>query len=151
MKIFSNNKKAFFEYTISDKIEVGIVLTGSEVKSIRAGQSRLNGAYAIIMSGELILINCNIAHYKFAYFQNKQNELRNRILLVHKKELQKLTVEVAKKGITLIPLKIYENDRGYIKLEIGVGKHKKLYDRREEIKERDIKRETMRELRGKKS
>jgi SsrA-binding protein len=149
MKTFATNKKAFFEYEILDKFEAGIVLTGNEVKSIRNAEIRLTGSYAIISDGKLCIINFHITKYKFTYGNKDTDELRTRVLLVHKKELLKLVGQVATKGITLVPLKIYSNNRGFIKLEIGVAKHKKLYDRKKELKEKDLAREAKRELIGK--
>lgn len=149
MKTFATNKKAFFEYEILDKFEAGIVLTGNEVKSIRNSEIRLNGSYAIISDGNLCIINFHISKYKFTYGNKDIDELRTRILLVNKKELLKLIGQVATKGITLVPLKIYSNNRGFIKLEIGIAKHKKLYDRKKELKEKDLAKEAKRELIGK--
>jgi SsrA-binding protein len=146
MKIFSQNRKAFFEYTFSEFIEAGIVLVGDEVKSIRSGHISLCGSYAIISKGELIIINCKITEYKFAYNKEKSKEDRNRKLLVKKKEIKKIQGFISEKRLMLVPTKIYENERGYIKIEIGVGKHKKLHDKKQQLKERDLDREAKREL-----
>ena len=149
MKVIVQNKKAFFDYEILDRLEAGIVLTGDEVKSIRAGHVTLVGAFATIHDGQLFLINCNISPYTHA--ANKQADeyrTRSRKLLVHKKELNRLIGDISRKGITLLPLKIYLNERGLVKVEIGLAKHKKSVDKRQSLKERDIKRQTARELRN---
>lgn len=149
MKIYNSNRKAFHEYTILDTIEVGIVLNGSEVKSIKNSLIRLTGSYGIVNNGELKLLNCHITKYKFAYQNSCCDETRTRILLVNKSELRKLTIQVSTKGITLIPLKIYSNKKGCIKLEIGIAKHKKLWDKRNELREKDLDKEAKRELKEK--
>lgn len=145
MKIITQNKKAFFEYHILDKIEAGIVLKGDEVKSIRAGQINLTGSYAVINSGELWLLNANITPYGFAY-QKDIDPTRTRKLLVHKKQLMKLVGDIARKGITVVPLKIYLNEKGKVKVELGLAKHKNASGKKQSIMERDIKRESGREL-----
>ena len=139
-----SNRKAYFNYTIEDEIEAGIVLLGSEVKSIREGKASLNESYVAEVFGELQLINCNITEYKGANRFNHQPK-RQRKLLVHKKELQKIIGKMHVKGYSLIPLKIYFNKRNMAKVLIGLGRGKKLYDKRESIKQRDDRR---REARG---
>lgn len=146
MKVITQNKKAFHEYSILDRIEAGIVLKGDEVKSIRAGHVSLVGAYATFHQGELNLINCNISPYKQAYDKREDVSTRSRKLLLHKQELNKLVGQIAQKGITVVPLKIYINERGLIKVELGIAKHKKMAEKKKALKERDIKRETAREL-----
>lgn len=146
MKILATNKKAFFEYTILDTIEVGIVLFGNEVKSIKNNLIKLQGAYAIISDNQLILINCHISNYQLAYFGTETNPLRNRVLLLHKNELKKLIGKIQQRGCTILPLKVYINNKGLIKIEIGIGKHKKLHDKKELIKDRDLNRAAKREL-----
>lgn len=148
MKIITQNKKAFFDYEVLERLEAGIVLTGDEVKSIRAGHISLAGSYAVIQKGELFLLNCNITPYEKAYQKKDDAGLRTRKLLVHRKELNRLSGDISRKGVTLIPLKVYLNDEGLIKVEIGVCKHKKAAGKKETIKERDIKRETAREIKG---
>lgn len=150
MKIFATNKYAYFEYEIIQKYEVGIVLNGNEVKSIKNNQIKLQGAYAIFSDDNLMLINCHISSYKFAYHGMAYNPLANRQLLMHKNELRKLHGKIQQKGFTLLPLKIYSNEKGLLKLEIGLGKHKKLHDKKQLLKERDLDREARRELRYKK-
>lgn len=148
MKVITQNKKAFFEYEILDHIEAGIVLTGDEVKSLRAGHANLTGSFAVIHDGELTLINCHISPYSHAYSKSEDTSRRTRKLLIHKKELNKLVGDIARKGITLVPLKLYFNDKGKVKVDLGVAKHKKAHERKEVIKERDIARQTRRELKG---
>lgn len=149
MKILSQNKKAFHDYDILDTLEAGIVLTGDEVKSIRAGQASMIGAFATIHQGELFLINMQITPYEKAYIQKEGAERRSRKLLIHRRQLSKLIGEMSLKGVTLIPLKLYLNERNKIKVELGIAKHKKAAGKKQDLKERDIKRETARELRGK--
>lgn len=147
MKIISTNKKALFDYEILDRIEAGIVLTGDEVKSLRAGNVNLTGAFAAVTRGELFLINCRIAPYSHAYMKDEENASRSRKLLVHRRELEKLIGAISRKGITLVPLKLYFKE-GLVKVELGLAKHKKAADKKEKIKERDIAREVAREIRG---
>jgi len=148
MKIITINKKASFNYIILYTIEAGIVLNGDEVKSIRSGNISLNESFATIHEGEINLINCSISPYSHAY-RKEENSKKTRKLLLHKKEIIKLISEVAKKGLTLIPLKAYFNNKGLIKIELGVAKHKNAIDKKKELKEKDIKREVQRELKQK--
>ena len=145
IKIITQNKKAFFDYEVLDHIEAGLVLKGDEVKSLRAGTANLLGSFATIHSGELFLLNCFIGPYSHAYTKDDLTR-RTRKLLVHRRELNKLTGAISQKGITLIPLKLYFNERNVVKVDIGLCKHKKGHQRKEEIRERDIRRETRREL-----
>lgn len=148
MKIISTNKKAFHDYEVLERLEVGLVLSGEEVKSLRAGHINLVGSFATFHNGELFLINAYIAPYSHAYSKDEDISRRNRKLLLHKKELNRLVGDIARKGVTLVPLKIYFNERSKVKLELGIAKHKKAHARKEELREKDIKRETSRELRG---
>ena len=151
MKTVALNKKAFHDYDILEKLEVGIVLSGDEVKSIRAGHASLKGAYATIHQGELFLINCRISPYSKAFGVTKDEEYstRRRKLLIHKKQLKKIIGQVSQQGITLVPLKLYFNARNIAKINLGLAKHKKAAGKKQALKERDLKRETSRELRGK--
>ncbi len=149
MKVIAQNKKAFHDYTILERWEAGIVLSGDEVKSIRAGHISLVGSYATIHNNELFLLNANISPYSHAYEKTEEQARRSRKLLLNKKELRKLIMEIARKGITAVPLKVYISDKGRVKVEIGLAKHKKAHGIKEELKERDIQRETRRELKGK--
>lgn len=148
MKIISQNKKAFFDYEVLDRIETGIVLTGDEVKSLRKGQLSLVGAFATIHNGELFMINAKISPYQHAFQKKEDDSERSRKLLLHKKELNKLIGDVSKRGITLIPLKLYFNERGKVKVDLGICKHKKAAGKKQALKERDINRETSRELKN---
>lgn len=148
MKIIAQNKKAFFDYEVLDKIEAGIVLTGAEVKSLRAGHLVLTGAFATFHDGELFLINAKISTYSHAYDKADDSSTKSRKLLLHKKELDRLFGQVSQKGITLVPLKVYFNNKGLVKVEIGLCKHKRAASKKQAIKERDIKRDTDREIKN---
>mgnify|MGYP001502443743 FL=1 len=137
MQIIANNKKAFFEYFILEKIEAGIQLTGSEVKSLRTGKASIKEAYAETKKGQLFLVNADISNYDKAASYSKIESKRVRKLLVHKKEISKLQGKIEKEGMTIIPLKIYFNKKGIAKIEIAIAKGKKLYDKRESKKKRD--------------
>ncbi|MBN1549209.1 SsrA-binding protein SmpB [Candidatus Babeliales bacterium] len=145
MKILAQNKKAFYDYDILDQLEAGIVLSGDEVKSVKAGRASLIGAFATIHKGELFLTNCHIPAYEQAY--TKQDDTRQpRKLLVHKKELHRLVGDISRKGVTVVPLKMYSTKKGMIKVELGLAKHKKAPSKKAALKERDLLRETEREL-----
>lgn len=146
MSTITTNKKAYFDYEIYDTIEVGIVLSGDEVKSIRAKQISLNDSYAVMQKGEVVLLNCYIAPYSHAYTKANDYSRRNRVLLLHRREIHKLAGDISRKGLTLIPLKVYFNSRGLVKIALGVAKHKKSVDKKQLLKERDIKRETQRAI-----
>jgi SsrA-binding protein len=148
MKLITKNKKAFFEYDILDKLEAGIVLRGDEVKALRAGQVSLVGSFATVHDGELYLINCNISLYAQAYSKEAYDSLRSRKLLLHRRELGKLIGDISKKGITVVPLSLYFSDKSKVKVELGICKSKKAAGKKQALKERDIKRETGRELKG---
>jgi SsrA-binding protein len=145
IKTITQNKKAFFDYEVLDRLEAGIVLTGDEVKSLRAGHVSLVGAFAVVKDGELYLINCSITPYKQAY-SKKEEPTRSRKLLLNKRELDRLIGDISKKGVTLVPLSLYFNDRNKVKVEIGICKHKKAASKKAIIKERDIERQTRREI-----
>ena len=140
------NRKARFDYEIFDILEAGIVLTGNEIKSIRKGSANLKDTYIQIKNGEAFIINMHITNYDKAVF--KEEETRTRKLLLNKDEILKLNDKVSIKGYTIVPLKLYFKN-GKAKLEIGVAKGKHTYDKKESIKERDIKRETDKALKGK--
>lgn len=148
MKIITQNKKARFDYEVYDTFEAGIVLTGDEVKSLRAGHVNLTGTFAVVTQGELFLLNCHITPYEKAYKKDEELASRSRKLLVHKRELNKLVGEISQKGVTLVPLKLYFNEKSKVKVEVGVCKHKKAAGKKQALRERDIKRETDRELKG---
>ena len=149
MKIITQNKKAFFDYEVIDQIEAGIVLTGDEVKALRAGHVNLVGSFATIHSNELTLLNCYIGQYSHAYDKRSEDYTRRtRTLLVHRRELNRLAGDISRKGITIVPLKLYFNEKGKVKVDLGLCKHKKAHMRKEELRERDIKRETNREMKN---
>ena len=139
------NRKARFDYFIEDEIEAGIVLTGTEIKSIRLGKVNIGDSYAIIRNEEIYLLNTHISSYVKGNIFN-HDEDRTRKLLMHKSQIKKLNNKVNLEGYTLIPLKIYFNKDNRAKVFLGVCKGKKDYDKRETIKERDIKRHTMKVL-----
>jgi SsrA-binding protein len=138
------NRRARHEYHILETYEAGMILTGPEVKSIRAGQANLAEAHCIIRKEKLLLIGCHISPYKPAALNNPKEPARSRELLLHKKELLRLLGKLKEKGLTLVPLKLYFNERGFAKLEIGLGRGKKFYDKRQDKKEKDIKRDLQR-------
>ncbi len=139
IKIIASNKKARHDYDISGEIEAGIVLVGTEVKSIRQGKINLKDSYAEIKNGEVFLRQMHITPYQNAYYDNHE-PLRSRKLLLHNREIKKLIGKVAERGFTIVPLKVYFKN-GKIKVQIGLAKGKKLYDKRESIKKRDIQRD----------
>ena len=140
------NRKARFDYEIFDTLEAGLVLTGNEIKSIRKGSCNLKDSYIIIKDYEAYILNMHITNYDKAVF--KEEETRTRKLLLNKDEILKLNDKVSIKGYTIVPLKLYFKN-GIAKLEIGVAKGKHTYDKKESIKERDLKRETDKALKGK--
>jgi len=145
VKIISVNRQAYHDYFVERTIEAGISLVGTEIKSIRDGKVNLRGSYAIARNGELWLENAHIAVYEHGNRYNHE-PLRNRKLLLHKREIEQLQAKVATKGLTLIPLKLYLKG-GKAKIELGLCRGKKLYDKREAIAERDVKREIERVIR----
>jgi SsrA-binding protein len=147
MKIITQNRKAFFDYHILDKLEAGIVLSGDEVKSIKAGHVSLVGSFAIARENGLYLVNTKIMPYEKAFQKNEEAATRSRKLLVHKRELMKLIGDISRKGITIIPLKIYLKN-GLVKVELGIAKHKKAEGKKQALKERDIARETAKTLKS---
>jgi SsrA-binding protein len=142
------NKKAFFDYEITDTIEAGIVLSGDEVKSLRAGKVNMTGSFATFHNGELQVINLHISPYEKAFRPDEETARRSRKLLLHKRELSRLHGQVSQKGVTLVPLSLYFNDKSKIKVELGICKHKKAPNKKQEIKERELDRQTRRELKG---
>jgi SsrA-binding protein len=145
MTTIATNKKAYHNYFLQDKWECGIALSGGEVKSLRAGGASFTDAYALINKGELYLYNLHINPYEQASYMNLE-PARPRKLLVHAKELEKINGQLTRKGLTLIPTKIYFNKKGWAKVEVAVGQGKKLYDKRDDIKKREVKREIDRSI-----
>jgi SsrA-binding protein len=137
------NRSAYFEYFIDDKYTAGIMLTGTEVKSLRAGKASFNDSYCIFHNGELWIRSFHISEYTFGTVNN-HDPLRERKLLLSKRELKKIETKLKEKGYTLIPLRLFFNEKNLAKVEIGLGKGKKLHDKRETIKQRDTEREIKR-------
>ncbi len=138
VKIITTNRKARHEYTIEDTLEAGVVLTGTEVKSLREGRANLQDAYCAVEGGEMILRNAHISPYAHGNLFN-HDPLRPRKLLLHRKEIEQWRKATEQKGYTIIPLKLYFKN-GRVKVEIGLARGKKLYDKRQDIAERDTKR-----------
>jgi SsrA-binding protein len=145
-KLIAENRRARYDYAIEDDLEAGVVLMGSEVKSLRTGQSNIAESYAAVENGELWLTNAHIAAYDPAKTWGHE-ERRKRKLLVSRKELAKLWSATAREGMTLVPLAMYFNDKGRVKLKLGVAKGKKLHDKRASEAERDWNRQKRRLLR----
>lgn len=145
MKVIANNKKARHEYFVDEVYEAGLVLTGTEIKSIRNGRVSIKEAYAKIINGEALILGMNISSYEQGNRFNVDS-LRPRKLLLHRREINKLIGKLKVGGITLIPLRIYLNDRGKAKIEIAVARGKKLYDKRDSIAKRDTERKMQRAM-----
>ncbi len=146
MKIVCKNKKAFHDYHIDKTMEAGMVLTGPEVKSLRAGRANIKDGYAQLKNDEVYLYNIHISPYAFAV-HSATDPLRVRKLLLHKREIKKLIGKLNEKGVALIPLKIYFISNGKAKIELGLARGKKLYDKRASLKEKQSKRDVQRSLR----
>ena len=140
MKVISNNKRAYYDYFVSDLVEAGIVLEGSEVKSVRAGGASLSESFVIVKNGEIFLKNAYIKPYEQTT-SFKPDERRTSKLLLNKSEIEKFARAVKEKGFTLVATKIYFNKSGKVKVEIGLAKGKKLYDKRQTLKEKSVKRD----------
>ena len=147
-KVVATNRQAFHDYHIEDRLEAGIILRGTEVKSLREGLVNLRDSYASVNHGEVFLHNCHIHPYSHGNILNHE-PLRTRKLLLHQKEITQLIGKTQQKGLTLIPLRIYFTPRGHAKVELALAKGKKQYDRRETIKEREAGREVERAMKGK--
>ena len=143
IKIIAVNRKARFDFSIEDEYEAGVVLKGTEVKSLRLGKVNLKDSYARIKDGEVFVYQMHIGPYPFAYYEN-HDPLRTRKLLLHKQEIKRINAKVNEKGHTLVPLKIYFK-AGKVKMSIALAKGKRQYDKRESIKRRDQQRELARE------
>ena len=138
-----SNRKAYYEYNIEAKYIAGLVLTGTEIKSLRSGKASFNDSYCIFDKGELFVKSLHISEYNFGTHYNHE-PMQERKLLLHKKELRKLENKIKEKGYTIIHLKIFFSASGFAKVEIGLGKGKKIYDKRETIKARESQREVKR-------
>ncbi len=139
------NRKARHEYSIEETVEAGVVLTGTEIKSVRAGKINLQDAYARIEHGEAWLVGAHIAPYEGGNRYNHETR-RTRKLLLHHDQIDELLGRTTRKGLTLVPLRVYINDRGLAKVELGLARGKQQHDRRREIAERDARRDLAREL-----
>lgn len=147
MKLICQNKKANYEYEILDKYEAGIVLTGDEIKSVRAGNISINESFCQIRNNKLKLKNAYIKNYENSYNSTREStdERKDRVLLLHKKEITRIQEAIEQKGLTIVPTKAYF-DKNYLKLEIAIAKGKKNYQKKQTVKERDIDRSTARLL-----
>ncbi|UEG48756.1 SsrA-binding protein SmpB [Ferruginibacter lapsinanis] len=138
-----SNRKAYHEYFFEAKYIAGLVLAGTEIKSLRSGKASFNDSYCYFDKGELYVKSLHISEYNFGTYNNHE-PLQERKLLLTKRELRKLETKTKEKGYSIIPLRIFISDKGYAKMEIGLGKGKKIYDKRETIKERDTDRDIKR-------
>jgi SsrA-binding protein len=145
-QVITTNRKALFNYEILERAEAGIVLAGSEVKSIRAGALNFRDSYVDFRGGELWLVGCHIGPYSFANIQN-HSEGRDRKLLLHKREILKLGGKATERGLTIVPLRAYFKE-GRVKVEIGLARGKHSHDKRESLKRKDIERETRQAVRS---
>lgn len=148
VRVAAQNRKARHNYTIEDSHEAGIVLSGSEVKSLRSGRANIAESYASEKGGELFLINAYIPEYKQAGRENHEPR-RPRKLLLHRRQIGRLVGAIQREGMTLVPLKLYFNGRGIAKLELGLAKGKRQYEKRETVKKRDWERQKARLMRDK--
>jgi SsrA-binding protein len=142
------NKKAFHDFTILDTLEAGIMLEGSEVKAIRDGRINLKDSFVRIIKGEVFLLNVHISHLSTTHTTYRPDERKDRKLLLHTKQIEKLYSKVTKDGITLIATKLYFNDKNRIKVEVATAQGKKLYDKREDMKAKTMQRETQQLLKS---
>ena len=146
IKVLGNNKKAYFQYEIVDKYKAGIVLTGTEVKSVRSGRLSLSDSYCVFLSGELWLRSMHIAEYQEGGLNNHVPR-HDRKLLLTKRELRKLEAKTKERGFTIIPVKVFLNEKNLVKIEVALVKGKKTFNKKNSIKERDIKRDMDRSVR----
>lgn len=140
MKVLINNKKAYFDYEVLDKVEAGVVLFGWEVKSLKNGNANITTAFIRERNGELFLMGSRIGLLPSSFVQEKLLETRERKLLMRKEQIRRMIEQLKTSGRTIVPLQVYANDRGLIKLEIGLVKGKKKYEKRQKIKDRDMKK-----------
>jgi SsrA-binding protein len=145
MKTLAKNKKAFFDYEIIEKLEAGLSLLGTEVKSAKAGNINIKDSFVKVIGSDVHLVNCHISEYKEGNIQNHE-PTRSRKLLLHRKEIDRLSGKMKEQGLTMVPLSVYINNRNLIKLEIALVKGKKTHDKRQTIKERDLQREMGRDI-----
>ena len=143
-RLIANNKKAYYDYFIDEKYEAGLVLHGTEVKSLRQGKCSIKEAYIQIINGEVFVINMNITPYEKGNIFNK-DPLRPKKLLLHQSEINKLEGQTSQKGFTIVPLQVYLS-KGRVKMEIGLARGKKLYDKRDSIAKKDQQREALKDF-----
>lgn len=143
-KLLANNKKAYFDYFIEDKWEAGVALYGTEVKSIRMGKVSIKESYIKIENGEVFVYNMHVSPYEKGNIFNR-DPIRVKKLLMHRTEINKIEGKISEKGYTLVPLQVYLKD-GLVKVEVGLAKGKKLYDKRDSIAKKDVRRENEREF-----
>lgn len=139
------NKRAAFNYFISDTVEAGIMLTGTEIKAVREGKANLTDAFCVIRDNEMWVKNMHISGYEYGSYNNHEPR-RDRKLLLHRHQIKKMLAKAKEKGVTIVPTKCYFSERGLLKLEIGIARGKKLYDKRDSIKEAESKREVSRAM-----
>ncbi len=147
MTIIATNKRASFDYTLSDRYEAGLVLTGSEVKAVKTGHASLKGAFVTVKGSELYLTNALIPRYAHAHKDTKHDDTRSRKLLLRKREIRSLIGKSRTEGLTLVPIRLYTKKQ-LVKLEFAVGKGKKTFDKRSDIGKRDAKRRIERVMKG---
>jgi len=142
VQVLATNRQAFYNYFVEEKVEAGIALVGTEVKSLREGRANLKDGYAMVRQGEVWLLNCHISPYSHGNLNN-HDPLRERKLLLHREEIRRLDRKRRMSGLTLVPLRLYVR-KGRIKVELGLARGKKLYDKREAIRRKDLDRESRR-------
>lgn len=145
MKIVATNKAAYHNYEVLESYEAGISLVGSEVKAVREGRISLKESYAEVRDGDIVLVKCHISPYEAANIFN-HDPLRVRRLLLHKREIRRLTGKIRERGLTLVPTKVMFNDRGKVKIELGLARGKRQYEKRDVLKKRDTDREIRAEI-----
>ncbi len=142
------NKKAFHDYFIIDKLEAGVELKGSEVKAIREGRVNLKDSFVRIIRNEVFIFNMHITHLSTAHATYRPEENRDRKLLLHRKEIDKLFTKVTKDGMSIVPIKLYFNSKNMVKIQIATAQGKKLHDKREDLKKKSMQRETQQALKN---
>ncbi|ABB43722.1 SsrA-binding protein [Sulfurimonas denitrificans DSM 1251] len=142
----AKNKKAYFDYFLEEKFEAGLVLKGSEIKAIRAGRVNLKDSFIRFVQGEAFLFNAHIGRLETTHHFYAHEERGSRKLLLHKKQIQKMIKAVEKDGYTVVPLQLYFNDRNIVKIQIAIAKGKQLHDKRNDLKEKDMKRDMERSM-----
>jgi len=140
MKTLIDNKKAYFNFEVQDKYEAGLILEGWEVKSLKTGRGSINSSYIKIKGSEVYLVNATIATWKSGFIKSPEEERKDRKILLNREEIKKINIKVKQVGITAVPLELYTNDKGIIKITVGVVRGKKKFDKRQKLKDEDMKR-----------